>query len=254
MERNKTMNYLLKVENLCKDNILDNVTFNVEWGEMVAVMGPSGSGKSTLLYNIAGMDKPTGGRVWLGSSEITSMTEDEKAFFRLRSTGFVFQQMNMMKDLNIKDNILLPAIHANKGKKAKSKKELAERAEQLMKKLSVSEIGERSISQVSGGQLQRACICRSIMNEPMIFFADEPTGALNKSAAAEVMAEFEKLNSEGTTILMVTHDSKVASVCSRVLYLLDGRICGEIDLGKAVKGTERRREEKLNSWLSEMGW
>lgn len=248
------MNYLLKVENLCKDNILDNVTFNVEWGEMVAVMGPSGSGKSTLLYNIAGMDKPTGGRVWLGSSEITSMTEDEKAFFRLRSTGFVFQQMNMMKDLNIKDNILLPAIHANKGKKAKSKKELAERAELLMKKLSVSEIGERSISQISGGQLQRACICRSMMNEPMILFADEPTGALNKSAAAEVMAEFEKLNSEGTTILMVTHDSKVASVCSRVLYLLDGRICGEIDLGKVVKGMERRREEKLNSWLSEMGW
>lgn len=254
MERNKTMNYLLRVESLCKENILDKVTFNVEWGEMVAVMGPSGSGKSTLLYNIAGMDNPTSGGVWLGGSEITSMTEDEKATVRLNQTGFVFQQMNMMKDLNIKDNILLPAIHANKGKNGKNKKELAQRAELLMNKLSVSEIGERSISQVSGGQLQRACICRSMMNEPLILFADEPTGALNKSAAAEVMAEFEKLNNEGTTILMVTHDSKVASVCSRVLYLLDGKIYGEITLGKAMKGEERQREEKLNNWLSEMGW
>lgn len=93
-----------------------------------------------------------------------------------------------------------------------------------MNKLDISGIGERSITQVSGGQLQRACICRSLMNEPMILFADEPTGALNKSTASEVMAEFEKLNNEGTTILMVTHDSKVASVCSRVMYLLDGNI------------------------------
>lgn len=253
-ERNKIMEYLLKVEELCKDNILDHITFNMDWGEMTAVMGPSGSGKSTLLYNISGMDKPTGGRVWLGSSEITAMTEDEKAAFRLTRTGFVFQQMNMIKDLNIKDNILLPAVYANKGKGGKTAKELEERADRLMDKLSVSEIGERRISQVSGGQLQRACICRSMMNEPMLLFADEPTGALNKSSAAEVMSEFQKLNSEGTAILTVTHDSKVAAVCSRVLYLVDGRICGEIKLGKAEKGSERQREEKLNRWLAEMGW
>lgn len=162
--------------------------------------------------------------------------------------------MNMIKDLNIMENILLPAIQANKGKNGKNKKELAQRAAMLMNKLDISGIGERSITQVSGGQLQRACICRSMMNEPMILFADEPTGALNKSTAAEVMAEFEKLNNEGTTILMVTHDSKVASVCSRVMYLLDGKIYGEIILGKVKNGKERQREEKLNSWLSEMGW
>lgn len=217
-------------------------------------MGPSGSGKSTLLYNIAGMDNPSSGLVWLGTTEITSMTKDEKADVRLHKTGFVFQQMNMMKDLNIKEYILLPAIQANKGKNGKNKKELAQRAAMLMNKLDISGIGERSITQVSGGQLQRACICRSMMNEPMKLFADEPTGALNKSTAAEVMAEFEKLNNEGTTILMVTHDSKVASVCSRVMYLLDGKIYGEIILGKAKKEEERQREEKLNSWLSEIGW
>lgn len=143
------MNYLLRVESLCKGNILDKVTFNVEWGEMVAVMGPSGSGKSTLLYNIAGMDNPSSGRVWLGTTEITSMTEDEKADVRLHKTGFVFQQMNMMKDLNIKENILLPAIQANKGKNGKNKKELAQRAAMLMNKLDISGIGERSITQVS---------------------------------------------------------------------------------------------------------
>lgn len=168
--------------------------------------------------------------------------------------GFVFQQMNMMANLNIQDNILLPAAQANRGKGRKSKEELNLRARGLMEKLGIAGLETRAITQVSGGQLQRACICRSMMNEPEILFADEPTGALNKSAAEEVMEELVKLNQEGTAILMVTHDSKVASSCDRIIYLLDGRISAELALGKSVAGAEKQREEKTARWLMEMGW
>ncbi len=212
------MKKLLRIDGMTKGQILHRITFDMEPGEMVAVMGPSGSGKSTLLYNVAGMDQPTSGQVWLGDVEITKLSEDEKARLRLQRMGFVFQQMNMMGNLNLIDNILLPATQANRG------------------------------------QLQRACICRSMMNGPEILFADEPAGALNKSAAAEVMGELVKLNREGTTILMVTHDSRIASSCDRIIYLLDGRISAELTLGKSVAGAEKRREEKVTRWLIEMGW
>lgn len=219
---------------------------------MLAVMGPSGSGKSTLLYNVAGMDQPTGGHVWLRDTEITGLSEDEKAKLRLHRMGFVFQQMNMMSDLNILDNILLPAFHADRNRLKKPA--LRMRAQMLMEKLSISGLEQRRITEVSGGQLQRACICRSMMNEPEILFADEPTGALNKSAAEEVMAELVELNREGTAILIVTHDSKVASRCDRIMYLLDGRICGELMLEKPTNGKQKQREDAVNKWLMEMGW
>lgn len=248
------MSKLLKVEALRKDRILNEISFEMEQGGMTAVMGPSGSGKSTLLYNVAGMDQPSGGTVQLNGIEITGLSEDERAKLRLHRMGFIFQQMNMMANLNILDNILLPAIQANKENHRYSKAELTERARNLMKKLSISGLENRRITQVSGGQLQRACICRSMMNSPEILFADEPTGALNKSAAAEVMEELVKLNQNGTTILMVTHDSRVASNCDRILYLLDGSICGELTLGSLMAGTEKQREEQVNRWLLEMNW
>ena len=248
------MNKILRVENLAKENILHQVTFDMEQCEMLAVMGPSGSGKSTLLYNVAGMDQPTAGQVWLGDVEITKLSEDEKARLRLHRMGFVFQQMNMMANWNLLDNILLPAAQANRGRGRKSKEELRLRAQTLMEKLGITGLEKRTITQVSGGQLQRACICRSMINEPEILFADEPTGALNKSAAGEVMEELVKLNREGTTILMVTHDSRIASSCDRIIYLLDGRISAELTLGKSVAGTEKRREETAARWLMEMGW
>ncbi len=278
------MGKLLKIENLSKEGILSSVSLEMEEGEMLAVMGPSGSGKSTLLYQAAGMDAPSGGRVWLKETEITGLDEDGKAALRLHRMGFVFQQMNMMANLNILDNILLPAVQANRSRgvrkraPGKSAGELAQEARALMEKLGLSGLEERRITQVSGGQLQRACICRSMMNSPEILFADEPTGALNQSAAKEVMEELTKLNREGTAILMVTHDSKVAGCCERILYLLDGRICGELRLGKMTAGadnrnpgktaagvgtlypgetefwTEKQREKKVKAWLSQMGW
>lgn len=246
------MEALLRVKNLSKAQILHGISFEMEQGEMLAVMGPSGSGKSTLLYNVAGMDQPDGGEVWLRDTELTGLNEDKKARSRLKRMGFVFQHMNMMANLNILDNILLPAAQANRGKGGRSDYELAERARVLMEKLSISGLEKRRITEVSGGQLQRACICRSMMNESEILFADEPTGALNRSAAVEVMAELIKLNHEGTAVLLVTHDSKVASQCDRILYLLDGRICGELTLGRG--DSEKQRENTVNIWLAEMGW
>lgn len=246
------METLLTAKALSKAQILHGISFEMEAGEMLAVMGPSGSGKSTLLYNVAGMDQPDGGEVWLGNTEIVRLSEEEKANLRLRRMGFVFQQMNMMANLDLLDNILLPALHANRKQGRKAKAALTAKARALMEKLSIAGLEHRRITEVSGGQLQRACICRSMMNDPEILFADEPTGALNRSAAAEVMTELVKLNQAGTTLLLVTHDSKVASQCGRVLYLLDGRICGALTLSRTAEHAQR--EAALNRWLAGMGW
>lgn len=244
------MKELLTVKHLGKADILKDINFEIKEGEMVAVMGPSGSGKSTLLYNVSGMDDPDTGEVMLGDTVITGMNEDEKAELRLKRMGFVFQQMNVLENLNIIDNIVLPSVHADR----KQKKEFYARAEDLMERFHISELAERKINEVSGGQLQRACICRSLMMEPEIIFADEPTGALNQTAASEVIDAFLKINSEGTTILMVTHDSRIASMCERILYILDGEIRGELKLGKYTQADSRSREQKTAKWLEDMGW
>ena len=164
--------------------------------------------------------------------------------------------MNMMENLDLLDNILLPAVQANKERKGqrKTKNELVEEAMHLMEKLSIAGLEHRSITEVSGGQLQRACICRSMINHPQILFADEPTGALNKSATVEMMETLLTLNREGTTVLMVTHDSKVASCCSRILYLLDGQLQGELSLEACAPEAIRQREERVNKWLVGMEW
>lgn len=248
MDKMENTKAVLKVKDLCKSTILKNVSFSMEPGEMTAVMGPSGSGKSTLLYQVSGMDQADGGEVWIGQTQITKLSEEEKAAFRLKHIGFVFQQMNMLSNLNILDNILLPAGQ----RKTREKAEVYGR--ELMKKLSISGLEDRKISQVSGGQLQRACICRSMINHPELILADEPTGALNQKAAAEVMDTFVALNREGATILMVTHDRLVASKCQRVLYLVDGEIRGQLNLGKLEPGTEKDREERLGQWLTALAW
>ena len=212
---------VLEVKDLCKtyvinkrqNNVLKNVNFTVEDGEMVAVMGPSGSGKSTLLYAVSGMDEATAGSVLFDGKDITKIKGKELAALRLDEMGFIFQQMYMMKNLTILDNIVLPAMESKKTKESKSEK--IARGEELMRKLGIIEVADNDINEVSGGQLQRACICRSMINKPRVLFADEPTGALNRTSSNEVMEELVKLNEEGTTIMMVTHDAKVAANCSR---------------------------------------
>ncbi len=244
------MSEILKVRNLSKGDILKKINFEIQKGEMIAVMGPSGSGKSTLLYNVSGMDQADEGEVFLGSTEIVSLSEDEKARLRLLRMGFIFQQMNVLANLNIIDNIVLPAVHAKK----KQKREFYKCAQTLMDDFYIGDLAERRVNEVSGGQLQRACICRSMIMEPEIIFADEPTGALNQAAATDVIEAFLKINREGTSMLMVTHDSKNAAVCERILYLLDGEIKGELKLGKYAYDNAKEREKRTIRWLDEMGW
>ncbi len=251
---------VLEVKDLCKtyvvnkrqNNVLKNVNFAVEDGEMVAIMGPSGSGKSTLLYAVSGMDSATSGNVLFEGKDLTRLNNKDLATLRLDEMGFIFQQMYMMKNLTILDNIVLPAMESKKTNE--SKKEKLERGEELMRKLGIMEVADNDINEVSGGQLQRACICRSMINKPKVLFADEPTGALNRTASNEVMEELVKLNQVGTTIMMVTHDVKVAAKCSRVLYIVDGNIKGEYISPVESDVQEKDRERKLNNWLMELGW
>ncbi len=254
----------LQVKDLCKtyitnkrqNNVLKNINFTLEEGEMTAIMGPSGSGKSTLLYSVSGMDRPTAGEVILADKKITDLSQKELAEVRLNSMGFIFQQMYMLKNLSVMDNILLPGYQSDKNNR--TRQEINAYCRELMRKLEISEIADNDITEVSGGQLQRACICRSLINQPEVLFADEPTGALNRSSSEEVMDILNKLNAEGTTIMLVTHDMRVAAKCSRILYIVDGNIKGELELGKIQDmpgDTELRdRERRVNNWLADMGW
>lgn len=252
---------ILEVKDLCKtyivngrqNNILKNVNFNISKGEMVAIMGPSGSGKSTLLYSVSGLDSITAGEVKIDNKNIAKMRKKELADLRLDEIGFIFQQMYMLKNLTIADNIILPAVQSKKTRE--SRNEILQRGHTLMRKLGIIEIADNDINEVSGGQLQRACICRSMINNPKIIFADEPTGALNRTSSDEVMEELTKLNNNGTTIMLVTHDVKVAANCTRIMYIVDGNIKGEYNLRKyEIDSQKRERERALNNWLMEMGW
>ncbi len=254
------MKNILEVKNLCKtyivnkrqNNVLKNVNLHVAEGEMVAVMGPSGSGKSTLLYAVSGMDSITAGEVDFCGKNLAELNQKELAGLRLDEMGFIFQQMYMLKNLSVLDNILLPACQSDKIKE--TRRETTERGHALMRKLDIIDIADNDINEVSGGQLQRACICRSMINQPKMIFADEPTGALNRSSSDEVMEELALLNRDGTTIMLVTHDVKVAAKCSRVLYIVDGNIKGEYNLEQYDGSHLRERERALNGWLMEMGW
>lgn len=250
------MEEVIKTIGLYKENILFDVNFTMEKGEMAAVMGPSGSGKSTLLYQLSGMEKPDAGKVIFYGDNICTYSEDMSADLRLNKMGFVFQQMNMLPNLNIMDNIILPAHQSRKTKRCDKKGEavLREEAYALMKKVGIAGLENRRITEVSGGQLQRACICRAMMNHPEILLADEPTGALNKAASEEIMGEFIRLNREGVSVLIVTHDSKVAGCCDRVLYMVDGKISGECVLGKYEVSQKHNRERKVRNWLEKHGW
>ncbi len=252
---------ILEVNDLCKtyivnkrqNNVLKNVNFTVSEGEMVAIMGPSGSGKSTLLYTVSGMDAITSGEAKFCGKNIAEMGEKELADLRLDEMGFIFQQMYMLKNLTVLDNIILPAVQSSKN--TETRKETVQRGQELMRKLGIIDVADNDINEVSGGQLQRACICRSMINNPKMIFADEPTGALNRTSSDEVMEELAKLNNEGTTIMLVTHDVKVAAKCTRIMYIVDGNIKGEYNLGKYEGSSQMRdRERAINNWLLELGW
>ena len=229
---------------------LDDINLSLPKKGFVSICGASGSGKSTLLYTVSGMDSMTSGTVEFIGRDLGSLNKKELSKLRLTEMGFIFQQMYMMKKLCILDNIVLPAYQAGM-----SHSEANKRAESLMRRLDIIETAEHEVNEVSGGQLQRACLCRALINRPQIIFADEPTGALNSKAAADVMCELTNTNREGTSIMMVTHSVKVAAMSDKILYLMDGDIQGEIELGKLNdEGELSNREHILSKWLMERGW
>lgn len=207
---------MIKVKNISKSYkdaiVLNNVSLEINKGDFTAVMGPSGSGKSTLLYSISSMDNPDEGEVIFEGIDVYKLSESELSKFRLNKMGFVFQNSQMLKNLSIFDNIILPGMVA----KRESIEVVRARATELMSKMGIEDIKDRDIREVSGGQLQRAAICRAMINSPEILFMDEPTGALNSEAASQVMEILKKLNQEGISIMLVTHDAKMASMAKRL--------------------------------------
>ena len=199
--------------------VLKDINLQVEEGEYLAIMGPSGSGKSTLMNIIGCLDKPTKGEFYLGGENILSLRENSLADVRLRMVGFVFQTFQLLPRQSAIENVALPLIYAGV-----SKKERLKRAAQALDKVGLSERMFFKPNQLSGGQKQRVAIARAIVNNPKIILADEPTGALDSKSSEQVMNLFGKLNEEGVTVIMITHDSHVASHAKRVVDIFDGEI------------------------------
>ena len=232
---------------------LKDINLQIAQGEFVAVMGPSGSGKSTLLYALSGLDRVTSGRVRLSGQDLTRLSEDELASVRLHRIGFIFQHMHLMRDLTLLDNIVLSAWLAGR----QDRKSILRRAGELMTLTGIAHLADHDISRVSGGQLQRAAICRALINNPDILFGDEPTGALNSQAARDIMRLLADINRQGMTVVLVTHDPRVAACAERVLFMLDGRLAAEKRLGKIVQDSpeeRRKRERQLSEWLIGQGF
>ena len=211
---------------------IDRVSFRIDKGEFVGVMGASGSGKTTLLNLLATIDQVTAGHIYYETTDITELSDEDLSEFRKTSLGFVFQEYNLLDTLTIEENILL-ALTLQKGGKKKIEKECAE----VMGLLKLEEIRDKFPYQVSGGQKQRCACARALVNHPRLLLADEPTGALASRSAQTLLETFVSLNrSMGTTILMVTHDAFSASYCSRILFLKDGKIFYELIRGDKGRG------------------
>lgn len=251
------MKKLIKAEEIIKvfdqggesQTVLSHASLDIGEGEFVAVMGPSGSGKSTLLFVLSGMDPADSGTITFDGTNLSNMSEDELADLRRTKIGFVFQQPTLLKNLNIMDNILLPSLRDNR----KEGKWLKKRAEELMERMGIGELADREINQVSGGQLQRAGICRALMSGPKIILADEPTGALNSKTAQDIMELFSGIHREGTALLLVTHDPRVAARAERVLFMSDGRIVSELTFFERGEESLEKNLLKVMEKMNELG-
>ena len=247
---------IMKSSDLCKsfannggqNHVLDMVNLEIYDGDFTVIMGSSGAGKSTLLYALSGMDKPTGGEVFYRDRAISRLKEKEMASLRAKEFGFVFQQAHLVSNLTLFENVAVTG-YLNKNQ---SEKRVRERAMELLARMNVEEAAKRLPSQVSGGEAQRAAIARAMMNEPGMIFADEPTGALNKRNTQEVLNLLTQLNENGQNILMVTHDIKAAIRATRLLYLEDGKVIGEMSMAKYCSEDARNRERQVDAWLTSM--
>lgn len=205
---------------------LSDVTFSVEKGEYVAIMGESGSGKTTLLNTLAALDKPTSGEVLLNGQNIVSIKEKEISMFRRENLGFVFQDFNLLDTFSLQDNIFLPLVLSGK-----SYEEMNSHLQPITKKLGISDILPKFPYEVSGGQKQRAAVARALITNPQLILADEPTGALDSHSTEELLRLFTTINQGGQTLLMVTHSTKAASHASRVLFIKDGAVFHQLYKG-----------------------
>ncbi|MBX9976396.1 ABC transporter ATP-binding protein [Cytobacillus firmus] len=243
-----------KVE-LGKDNvlhILKDVNLAIEKGEFLSVMGPSGSGKSTLLYNVSGMDRITSGSVKFKGREIGCLKEEELAKIRMNHMGFIFQDINLLKNLSVIDNVMFPALVS----KDADKHAVNQKAKKLLHMTGIAKLADHTITQASGGQLQRVGICRALINDPDIIFGDEPTGSLNSKSTEEIMSILAEINIKGTTVMLVTHDAKVAAKTERVLFMVDGAIVAQKKMSKydLQLDDSKEREESIMKWLVENGF
>ena len=249
---------IMKATNLCKsfannggqNHVLNMVNLEIYEGDFTVVMGSSGAGKSTLLYALSGMDSPTGGEVEYRGRKISRLKEKEMASLRSREFGFVFQQAHLVSNLTLFENAAVTGYLDRR----RSEREVRDRAKGLLDQMKVGEAAGRLPSQVSGGEEQRAAIARAMMNEPGMIFADEPTGALNKRNTQEILDLLTHLNEGGQNILMVTHDLKAAIRATRLLYLEDGKVIGEMSMPPYHSAEAKNRERQVDAWLSSMEW
>lgn len=221
---------------------LRNVSFRVEQGEYVAIMGESGSGKTTLLNILASLDKPTAGTVLLDGKELSQIKESQAAAFRRDNLGFVFQEFNLLDTFSIEDNIYLPLVLAGK-----HYSEMKKRLEPIAAQLGISGLLKKYPYEISGGQKQRAAVARALITNPRLILADEPTGALDSKATDELLRLFGEINQSGQTILMVTHSVKAASHASRVLFIKDGEVFHQIYRGE---DTNEQLYQKISDTLT----
>ncbi len=221
---------------------LRNVTFSAEQGEYVAIMGESGSGKTTLLNILAALDSPTSGRVTVDGKNLSDLKEKDLSAFRRSNLGFVFQDFNLLDTFNLQDNIFLPLVLAGK-----AYPEMKEKLEPIAAELGISDILQKYPYEVSGGQKQRAAVARAIITEPKLLLADEPTGALDSHSADDLLKIFDKLNTKGQTVVMVTHSVNAASHARRVLFIRDGEVYHQIYRGES---TEEEMFVKISDTLT----
>lgn len=229
--------------------IFEHLDLDIYKGDFTVIMGSSGAGKSTLMYSLSGMDRPTKGEITFCGKTITELNDDKLAVFRRKNCGFVFQQIYLLDKMSLMDNVITAGVLTGK-----NRKEIVKRALELFEMVNLPQETQRKFpSQISGGEAQRAGIVRAIINSPGVVFADEPTGALNSHNSDAVLDVFTKLHHNNQSIIMVTHDKKSALRGNRVIYLKDGKIYGECDLGEFIPN-DSARTEALNAFLAEMGW
>ncbi|MFC7687357.1 ABC transporter ATP-binding protein [Ureibacillus sp. GCM10028918] len=249
---------IIKTEKLCKtfssggiqQHVLKNLDISLIEEDFTIIMGSSGSGKSTLLYAMSGMDKPTLGEIDFAGKNLSKLNNDQLAIFRRNNCGFVFQQIYLLDNMSVLDNVLASGLLVNK-----NKREIVQKAKDLLIQVGINENAwSKFPTQLSGGEAQRVGIVRALINNPTILFADEPTGALNSASSDSVLDVLTDINRNGQSIVMVTHDIKTALRGNRILYLRDGIICGDLQLGGYSEQRNVERLNELKTFLAEMGW